>query len=194
MDFCASPAQTAASRQMGRIRLESRLLAGGGADWLIGLTGGEAHLGGLAVASGRNADFVNLPGHRDGEAALALARAVAAGGGLRVAVCAGIHYPAITAREIADVFRLIDRLAGDMGSQIARLQRIRGKTMLNISQVDEFIAMLRSGRLEEDFKKAGEIGRGEILELLERVMDAGELADEVATRLIFRGLPSPGGK
>lgn len=57
------------------------------------------------------------------------------------------------------------------------------------TSIDEFIYYLRSGEMERDFKKAGEIERGEMLETLERWMDAGDLADEVATRLIFRGLP-----
>lgn len=63
--------------------------------------------------------------------------------------------------------------------------------MLTISHVREFIDYIKSGELELDFKTGGEFQRGEILELLEIVMDAGELSDEVATRLIFRGLPKP---
>lgn len=62
--------------------------------------------------------------------------------------------------------------------------------MLKIAELNNFIEDLRTGKIEEEFKCAGNIQKGEILELLERLMDAGELADEVATRLIYRGLPT----
>lgn len=63
--------------------------------------------------------------------------------------------------------------------------------MLTIAELESFTQSLRSGEFEKEFKAAGSIGRGEMLELLEKIMDAAELADEVATRLIYRGLPLP---
>ena len=61
--------------------------------------------------------------------------------------------------------------------------------MITISHVEEFIEYMKSGRLEKDFRESGEFQRKEMLELLEQVMDAGEIANETATRIIFRGLP-----
>ncbi|MFO8031814.1 MAG: hypothetical protein R6U22_04655 [Desulfohalobiaceae bacterium] len=45
---------------------------------------------------------------------------------------------------------------------------------------------LNSGRLAEDFEYSAEERRYEILEFLEQLMDLGELADEVATGIIFK--------
>lgn len=61
--------------------------------------------------------------------------------------------------------------------------------MLTISSLDQFIEYMKSGQLEKEFKTGSEFQKKELLELLERLMDAAELADEVATRIIFRGLP-----
>ena len=58
--------------------------------------------------------------------------------------------------------------------------------MLNEKFLDELEEYLKSGRLEEDFEYSTEDRRYEILDYLERLMDVAELADEVATRLIFK--------
>ena len=63
--------------------------------------------------------------------------------------------------------------------------------MLTIEQLDEFINYLKSGSFEKQFNHSGEMGKGELLELLERLMDAADVADEIATKLIFRSLPIP---
>ena len=59
--------------------------------------------------------------------------------------------------------------------------------MLSVQEVENFAELIRTGALEDKFKFSSEAGRGEILELLEKLMDLGELADECATRLIYRG-------
>lgn len=63
--------------------------------------------------------------------------------------------------------------------------------MLNIDQLEEMENHIRSGQLEKEFRESGETQRYYILELLEKLMDVAELADEAATRLIFRGIPQP---
>lgn len=60
--------------------------------------------------------------------------------------------------------------------------------MLTITEMDEFIEYMKSGSLEKEFFESGEFQKGEILELLEKIMDAGELADTIATKLIYRGI------
>ena len=45
---------------------------------------------------------------------------------------------------------------------------------------------LTSGQMELDFCKAGEERKGELLDFLEALMETAELADEIATRIIFK--------
>lgn len=63
--------------------------------------------------------------------------------------------------------------------------------MLKLEELKELETYLRSGELEKDFHDGCETDRHYLLELLETLMDVGELADEAATRLIYRGL-NPG--
>ncbi len=52
-----------------------------------------------------------------------------------------------------------------------------------ISQLKEY---LQSGQLAEDFEVSPEERRYEILDFLEMLMELGEVADEVATGIIFK--------
>ncbi|MBQ3892655.1 MAG: hypothetical protein II737_04560 [Mailhella sp.] len=58
---------------------------------------------------------------------------------------------------------------------------------LNSKYIEELKDYLKSGELEEDFKWSVEERREEILGFLELLMDLGELADETATKIIFKG-------
>lgn len=60
--------------------------------------------------------------------------------------------------------------------------------MLKLEELTELENYLRSGELEKDFQDGCENDRNYLLELLEKLMDLGELADEAATRVIYRGL------
>lgn len=57
-----------------------------------------------------------------------------------------------------------------------------------MKDLEEFEQRLEDGSLEEEFKYAPEGRRFEILEVLEKLMDVADLADETATRIIFRGI------
>lgn len=59
--------------------------------------------------------------------------------------------------------------------------------MLTIDELNAFEKYIKSGRMEAEFKCGSEEDRIDLLELLEKLMDVAELADEAATRLIFRG-------
>lgn len=59
--------------------------------------------------------------------------------------------------------------------------------MLNLAYLEELEAYLKSGRMEDDFQWSAEGRRHEMLEFLEKLMDVAELADEAATRMIFKG-------
>jgi len=57
---------------------------------------------------------------------------------------------------------------------------------LNYTYLLELEEYLRSGYFPEDFLHSPEERRLEMLEFLEKLMDLGELADETATKIIFR--------
>lgn len=61
--------------------------------------------------------------------------------------------------------------------------------MLTVNDLESFEEYITSGQLEQDFKDGCENDRFYLLELLEKLMDLSDLADETATQLIFRGLP-----
>jgi hypothetical protein len=63
--------------------------------------------------------------------------------------------------------------------------------MITVDELRQLEEYIRSGKLEEDFRDGCENDRYYLLALLEKVMDLADIADEVATRLIFRGLPLP---
>lgn len=53
-----------------------------------------------------------------------------------------------------------------------------------LNKLEEYFA---SGDLEMDFEYADDDKRGDILDFLEKVMDLSDKADELATKLIFKG-------
>jgi len=57
---------------------------------------------------------------------------------------------------------------------------------LQYSYLVELEEYLTSGYFPEDFLHSEEERRLEMLAFLEKLMDLGELADEVATKIIFR--------
>lgn len=58
--------------------------------------------------------------------------------------------------------------------------------MISMLDLIEFEESIKSGKLEDCFKNGTEESRYQILGLLEKFMDVAELADEAATRMIFR--------
>ena len=56
-------------------------------------------------------------------------------------------------------------------------------TMESLQQLEE---RLSSGAFAEEFEHAPEERRHELLDFLEKLMDVGELADEVASKVIFK--------
>ncbi|MBI5519421.1 MAG: hypothetical protein HY916_05120 [Desulfovibrio sp.] len=59
--------------------------------------------------------------------------------------------------------------------------------MLDISYLDKLAEYFDSGDLAFDFEHGDEKRRQDILEYLERLMDLADQADELATKLIFKG-------
>lgn len=164
-----------------RLRLDGIRI---GRDWQIILHGGDAHLGAAAIADGRQEQAgcagLELPGHREGSLAEGLARRAAATLGCAVCVSCGIHYDAISRAEIGLVFGLARRLEEKF------LQQAREADMIAADDLSEMESYLSSGRFEADFRAADEKRRHEMLEILEKLMDLGEIADRVGTAIIYR--------
>jgi hypothetical protein len=87
-----------------------------GTDWLVEIIGGEAHIGAAALATfdtvhaRASASVLSAPGHREEQVALDAARAISRQTHTTTAVVAGLHYPEITADEIATASRLCQGL------------------------------------------------------------------------------------
>ena len=98
----------------GRIALTMKIVPVGD-DIQVILTGGEAHIGAVAVASCGNpqGSVREMPHHREGELAQKIASRLANALHVTVSVCAGIHFPQISRDEIATVLALADRLTED---------------------------------------------------------------------------------
>ena len=58
--------------------------------------------------------------------------------------------------------------------------------MLDAAYIKDLLDYISSGRLFEDFEYSPEERRYEMLDFLEQLMELGEAADEVATKIIFR--------
>ncbi|UZP67806.1 hypothetical protein N1030_02200 [Desulfovibrio mangrovi] len=57
---------------------------------------------------------------------------------------------------------------------------------LNLKYLQELGEYMSSGNMIEDFEYSPEERRYEMLEFLETLMDIAELADETATKMIFK--------
>jgi hypothetical protein len=95
-----------------------------GDDICVLITGGEAHLGGVTVASPKEAPItLSLGTHKEGyvtERATDILRVEYAGS---FAVCSGIHYDDITQQEIVSVLELSGELTRAL---CRRLNREKG--------------------------------------------------------------------
>lgn len=59
--------------------------------------------------------------------------------------------------------------------------------MITVAQLEDFEKYLKSRQVEDDFRFGTEQERLDLLELLEKFMDVADVADALATKLIFRG-------
>lgn len=108
----------------GRTKVHLRLVAQG-RDFLVLITGGQAHVGAIAVCNGRsgrdhvrdNGGMVQVPGHREGPLAAEAAEILALASGRTCAAAVGIHQDQATPEEIHEmvvhVRQGLDQLAAD---------------------------------------------------------------------------------
>ncbi len=59
--------------------------------------------------------------------------------------------------------------------------------MINRTYLEQLEEYISSGDLEDHFAHSTEARRYEILEFLEKFMHVADLADEAATRIVFKG-------
>lgn len=94
----------------------------------VAVTGGRGHVGcvclGVAhpgitnpAVPGATVSTVNVPGHRDGEAAARICKRLCAALGNEVAVVCGIHYDGLEKDGVERIMALADRLAGEILKQ-----------------------------------------------------------------------------
>lgn len=119
------PCEKHFERQCGRLHLRLDLYAQG-ADWLALLRGGAPHIGATALglppverhAAAAFPAPLGRPGHREAALAQQVAYRLAEAGESAVCCCAGIHYEAITAEEIALVLCLAEELIEEAARQL----------------------------------------------------------------------------
>lgn len=97
----------------GRIRLQMRT-EWSGKDLLVTLTGGDIHIGAVALADKTGVKTLQRQNHREGEIVADLASTLANVFGCGVVVVCGIHYDNINKEEIAEVLRLATELRDDL--------------------------------------------------------------------------------
>ncbi|WEK56018.1 MAG: hypothetical protein P0Y55_08210 [Candidatus Cohnella colombiensis] len=94
-----------------------------GHDIVFLVTGGTAHIGSIATAyvggdGGVYTDVLTLPGHREGELAVDLAKMAAHSLGRTVAVLVGIHLEQPSRQDIEDIVAEAKRKMKDRLEQI----------------------------------------------------------------------------
>jgi hypothetical protein len=108
----------------GRTKVHLQLVAQG-RDFLVLITGGQAHVGAIAVCNGRserdhvrdNGGMVQVPRHREGPLAAEAAEILALASGRICAAAVGIHQDQATPEEIHEIVvhvrQGLDQLAAD---------------------------------------------------------------------------------
>jgi hypothetical protein len=98
-----------------------------GRDLLLLISGGQAHVGAVAVArpagEGGSAGTVVVPPHKEGPLAESCAALVAAAAGCTCAAVAGIHQDAASAAEIAAICANVDEGARQLAGALAQRRR-----------------------------------------------------------------------
>jgi len=107
-----------------RVTLEFKIQ---GRDILLLVTGGEAHVGAVAVWDSREkegqAAATELPGHREGPLAVECAEILGRASGRTVAAVVGIHQDNATPEEIAAIVANVRQGAAELAKVIAGKMR-----------------------------------------------------------------------
>ena len=90
-----------------------------GRDWLLLLSGGEAHLGSVCASEGGVLRQWTWEGHREGELARELAELLEPLLPGELLVVAGIHYDQATGAEIATLVAHVRAMATELAARLA---------------------------------------------------------------------------
>lgn len=102
---------TEITHKCGRIALTMQALPMG-ADYVVLLTGGAAHVGAAALAlPGAMTSVISARNHKDSEPASIISSFLADNLGCRVACICGIHLDLLTADELASIRAMITEMA-----------------------------------------------------------------------------------
>ncbi len=108
--------------EKNNLKLEARSL---GSDLVVIITGGDAHLGAVAVGycyggqkSKSNASLLTLPGHKEDVLIFPIARRLSKALATNVAVLAGIHFDQLSASQIMDIVQTAESLVDELISAI----------------------------------------------------------------------------
>lgn len=108
-----------------RVKLELRIQ---GRDFLLQVTGGEAHVGAVAVFDGSvdrgQAVVTELPAHREGPIAGECAEILGRATGRTVAAVVGIHQDHATREEISAIVANVRQGVAELAETIVTNQRI----------------------------------------------------------------------
>lgn len=111
------------SKASGRITIELKATEIG-ADMLVTITGGKAHIGATALGTNcgglASSSVITTPGHRDDRVAKTAAEKLAKALGRNVTVVSGIHYDHITKDEIDETLRLCDELVNGLAGELCK--------------------------------------------------------------------------
>jgi gallate decarboxylase subunit D len=92
-----------------------------GNDLLVLLSGGQSHIGAVAVSHGEEEDssVISIPGHREDGPAKGMAEALHEALGKNVTVVAGMHWDNLTKEGIETVLRICARLTLKIIGEVA---------------------------------------------------------------------------
>ena len=117
-DPAAGKVAVVAEAGNGRTAVRLQLLPQG-RDWLLLITGGDAHVGAVAAADAHGCQLAVLPPHKEGPLARECAQAVARQTGCSCAAVAGIHQDNATAEEIAAIVQNVRSALADILAEVA---------------------------------------------------------------------------
>jgi hypothetical protein len=116
-----NPLLAALSAGSGRLRVQLEIRIQG-RDFLLLVTGGEAHVGAVAVCDGRRANgksvVTEMPGHREGPLAGECAEILARATRKTVAAVVGIHQDNATGQEIAAIVANVRQAATELAATV----------------------------------------------------------------------------
>lgn len=117
-DPAAGKVAVTAEAGSGRTAVRLQLLPQG-RDWLLLITGGEAHVGAVAAADAQGCQLAVLPPHKEGPLARECAQAVVQQTGCACAAVAGIHQDNATAEEITAIVQNVRAALNDILARVA---------------------------------------------------------------------------